>query len=75
MLNTLANHAYLPHSGRNITREDVVYALGTALNINQNVSHLLFCKAITTNPEPNATMFSLQDLRRHNILEHDASIR
>jgi len=75
MLNTLANHGFLPHSGENITKEDTVYALHTALNINQSAAAFLFNKAITTNPlYPNASNFSLIDLRRHNILEHDASL-
>jgi hypothetical protein len=75
MLNTLANHGFLPRSGENITKEDTVSALHTALNINQSVAALLFNKAITTNPlYPNASNFSLVDLRRHYILEHDASL-
>jgi hypothetical protein len=75
MLNTLANHGFLPHSGQNITEEDTVSALYTALNVNQSLGVFLFHHAITTNPAPNATNFSLYDLRRHNILEHDASLR
>lgn len=75
MLNTLANHGFLPHSGQNITREETVNALYTALNVNQTLGVFLFKHAITTNPTPNATNFSLYDLRRHNILEHDASLR
>lgn len=75
MLNTLANHGFLPHSGYNISQADTVHALYTALNINQSAGELLFGKALTTNPDyPNATEFSLVDLRRHNILEHDASL-
>jgi Peroxidase, family 2 len=75
MLNTLANHGFLPHSGKNISDDDTVNALYTALNINQTLGLLLFQAAITTNPTPNATTFSLDDLSRHNILEHDASLR
>lgn len=75
MLNSLANHGFLPHSGKNITEEDTVNALYTALNVNQSLGEFLFRHAITTNPTPNATNFSLDDLSRHNILEHDASLR
>ncbi|KAI9685685.1 MAG: hypothetical protein M1822_004245 [Bathelium mastoideum] len=74
MLNTLANHGFLPHSGKDITEKDTVHALYTALNINQSLSELLFNFAITTNPAPNATTFSLDNLDRHDILEHDASL-
>jgi hypothetical protein len=75
MLNTLANHGFLPHSGKNITKEDTVNALNTALNVDRSLGVFLFQHAITTNPAPNATNFSLDDLDRHNILEHDASLR
>ena len=75
MLNTLANHGFLPHSGKNISKEDALYALDAALNINSTLGTFLFQHATTTNPIPNATEFSLDDLSRHNVLEHDASLR
>ncbi|EOD52257.1 Chloroperoxidase [Neofusicoccum parvum] len=31
-------------------------------------------QAIIANPEPNATFFTLDNLNRHNVLEHDASM-
>ncbi|KAF2690653.1 Cloroperoxidase [Lentithecium fluviatile CBS 122367] len=74
MLNTLANHKFLPHDGKSISQEIVTHALGSALNISAELSEFLFSQAITTSPEPNATTFSLHDLGRHNILEHDASL-
>ena len=75
MLNTLANHGFLPHSGKNISEVDTINALSRALNINQTLGEFLFRAAITTNPMPNATTFSLDNLDRHDILEHDASLR
>jgi len=74
MLNTLANHGFLPHNGQNITEFDTINALYTALNVNQTLGEFLFKAALTTNPTPNATTFSLDNLSRHNILEHDASL-
>ncbi|KAF1973328.1 Cloroperoxidase [Bimuria novae-zelandiae CBS 107.79] len=75
MLNTLANHGYLPHSGRGITLERTIHALDTALNINQDIARNLFGFALTTNPEGNTTgVFSLENLGTHNVLEHDASL-
>ncbi|SPQ24500.1 692923f1-c2ab-4731-831b-ffa9d9263d66 [Thermothielavioides terrestris] len=74
MLNTLANHGFLPHNGRNITKEITVNALNSALNVNKMLGELLFNFAVTTNPQPNATFFDLDHLSRHNILEHDASL-
>lgn len=75
MLNTLANHGFLPHDGKAITQERTAYALKTALNITEDLSAFLFKFALTTSPTPNATTFTLEDLGRHNILEHDASLR
>ncbi|KAH6647354.1 Chloroperoxidase [Truncatella angustata] len=74
MLNSLANHGYLPHSGKGITLNITIDALGEALNINAELANFLHSEAVTTNPTPNATTFDLDHLSRHNILEHDASL-
>lgn len=74
MLNTLANHGFLPHDGKHITREQTENALFEALNINKTLASFLFDFALTTNPK-NESTFSLNDLGNHNILEHDASLR
>lgn len=75
MLNTLANHGFLPHDGKDISANKTIDALKTALNIDETLGKFLFDFAVTTNPDPNATVFSLNHLSRHNILEHDASLR
>ena len=75
MLNTLANHGFLPHNGKNITEEITVNALHDALNINKTLGKFLFDFAAGTNPVKNATFYDLDHLSRHNILEHDASLR
>jgi hypothetical protein len=59
MMNTLANHGFLPHDGKNLTRENVVGALSTALNFNTSLANLMFDMAIIANPEPNASFFTL----------------
>ena len=73
-LNTFANHGFLPRSGKYITQEDLSKALLDAVHIEEGLSNMLFDFAITTNPEPNSTWFSLDHLARHNVLEHDASL-
>jgi hypothetical protein len=76
MLNSLANHGYLPRDGKNITLNITIDALGTAFNIDEELAEFLYDEAIATNPSyPNATEFSLANLVRHNILEHDSSLR
>ncbi|KAL3482132.1 Chloroperoxidase [Aspergillus californicus] len=74
MLNTLANHNYLPHDGRALTRSVVVGALTSALNFNESLANTMFDNALVANPEVNATFFTLDHLNRHNVLEHDASL-
>lgn len=73
-MNTLANHDFFPHDGRNITRKAAVAGLNAALNTDPSLASLMWDQAIIANPEPNATSFSLEHLNRHNILEHDASL-
>lgn len=75
MLNSLANHGFLPHDGKDITQDDTISALSSALNVDSSLSIFLHSKAVTTNPTSGATTFSLDDLSNHNILEHDASLR
>ncbi|KAI0005272.1 Chloroperoxidase [Xylariaceae sp. FL0662B] len=75
MLNTLANHGFLPRDGKDITENQTVAALGSALNIEEPLSRTLHQLACMTNlRHPNSTTFSLSDLNNHNILEHDASL-
>lgn len=74
MMNTLANHKFLPHDGRNITKANAVAALKGGLNFNESLAELMWEQAIIANPEPNATFFTLDHLNRHNVLEHDASL-
>ncbi|KAK3342209.1 Chloroperoxidase [Lasiosphaeria hispida] len=73
-LNTFANHGFLPRSGKYITQKDLANGLFNAVHFDANISHFLFDFAVTTNPQPNSTWFSLDHLSRHNVLEHDASL-
>ncbi|KAI8961485.1 Cloroperoxidase [Daldinia sp. FL1419] len=74
MLNTLSNHNFLPHDGRNITKDKVINAMASALNFNESLGALMFQMAIVANPDPNATFFTLEQLNVHGVLEHDGSL-
>ncbi|KAM0270889.1 hypothetical protein ACHAQH_009274 [Verticillium albo-atrum] len=74
MMNTLANHNFLPHDGRNITKENAVFALGEGIGFGAELATLMWEQAIHINPTANATFFTLDQLNVHNILEHDASL-
>ncbi|KAG9959310.1 Cloroperoxidase, partial [Aureobasidium melanogenum] len=74
MMNTLANHGFIPRNGNNITKDTTIRGLREALNFDAALASLMWEQAIIANPEPNATYFTLQQLNRHNVLEHDASL-
>ncbi|KAH7377883.1 Chloroperoxidase [Pyrenochaeta sp. MPI-SDFR-AT-0127] len=74
MMNTLANHGFLPRDGRNITRANAIAALGNGISFDENLAGIMWDQAIIANPEPNATLFTLDHLNVHNLLEHDASL-
>ncbi|KAI1332916.1 Cloroperoxidase [Xylariaceae sp. FL0255] len=74
MLNTLANHGYLPRNGRNISKNQTVDALHSALNLAPSFGEFLWTAAVYSNPAPNATTFSLDNLNRHDLFEHDGSL-
>jgi Peroxidase, family 2 len=61
-MNTLANHGFLPHDGGNITKENAIHALSTAINFNTSLASLMWDQAIIANPEPNATFFTPYEL-------------
>ncbi|KAM3456881.1 hypothetical protein MY3296_001539 [Beauveria thailandica] len=60
MMNTLANHGYIPRDGRNITKHNAIIGLGTGLNFDADLASLMWDQAIVANPEPNATFFTLR---------------
>ncbi|EHL03756.1 putative sterigmatocystin biosynthesis peroxidase stcC [Glarea lozoyensis 74030] len=72
-MNTLANHGYLPHDGKNLTKETVVAGLGNGLNFDPVLAGIMWEQAIFV-AGPNATAFTLNDLNPHGVLEHDASL-
>jgi hypothetical protein len=75
-LNTLANHGYLPRNGRGITLQILKDAMLDGFNIANSDAEGLFPLALETAPDyPNTDNFDLENLGRHDILEHDISLR
>ncbi|OJZ79921.1 hypothetical protein ASPFODRAFT_98590, partial [Aspergillus luchuensis CBS 106.47] len=70
-LNALANHGYLPRDGKNISLPRVEAALMTALHMDKALASAL-TRSLRPLGREDGT-FDLQDMRRHNVLEHDAS--
>ncbi|RYP78085.1 hypothetical protein DL771_000778 [Monosporascus sp. 5C6A] len=63
-----------PGKDDDITEEDTVRAFGEGLNFDEELSRFMHQFALTTDPTPNASTYSLDHLGRHDILEHDASL-
>ncbi|KAL7787057.1 Chloroperoxidase [Trichoderma ceciliae] len=71
MLNTLANHGYLPHDGRHITAQQFGDAITEALNVNSMFgvqTAKYFMRAA------NKSSIDLVELNRPGILQHIASL-
>lgn len=73
-LNSLANHGYIPRDGKKLGVSMVVKALGKALNVSEETATTLAKGGLRTSSDPASGTFSLEDLRKHNMIEHDASL-
>lgn len=56
MLNSLANHGFLPHDGRHITSDVFVKAATEAFNMDERSAAGAFQDGVGANPVPNATV-------------------
>ncbi|KAK0707301.1 Chloroperoxidase [Lasiosphaeris hirsuta] len=74
LLNSLANHGFLPRSGRNITSEELIGALGASINLDPSVAEGPTALALTTSKTGNPDTFDLDNLNQHGVIEHDASL-
>ncbi|KAK3350256.1 Chloroperoxidase [Lasiosphaeria hispida] len=74
LLNSLANHGFLPRSGRNITSEELIGALSASINLDPSVAEGPTALALTTSKTGNPDTFDLDNLDQHGVIEHDASL-
>jgi hypothetical protein len=65
MLNSLANHAFLPRSGLNVSVDDLVNGLERAINLSPNSSRPVALLAATTSTTGNPNTINLDDLNKH----------
>lgn len=71
----LANHAFLPPSGRNLTLPQLLTGLAAGLNIAPDFTTVIGAAGLLSSPNPLRGSFDLNDLSQHNFpIEHDASI-
>ncbi|ORX93544.1 Cloroperoxidase, partial [Basidiobolus meristosporus CBS 931.73] len=77
VLNTLANHGYLPRSGANITFEVLQNGLVDSINLHPLIRNVLvgltFLKVGQDTPD-GFIVPSLRDLKLHDFIEHDFSL-
>ncbi|KAL0465968.1 Chloroperoxidase [Neurospora intermedia] len=74
MLNALANHGYLPHSGRDISLSQLMHGLQRGINLSPNATLIVGIKALQASTTGHWTTFHLSDLNQHGIIEHDGSL-
>jgi hypothetical protein len=72
--NALANHDILPRSGKNYTTELIVTQLHDALNLDTAMATALASAWLRISPNPASGTVTLEDLQRHNAIEHDGSM-
>ncbi|KAJ8081111.1 hypothetical protein PM082_017952 [Marasmius tenuissimus] len=71
-LNTLANHGFLPRNGLNISIPMILDAAEKAFNFERNI--LLTAGKLGLLTSPNEDTMSLEGLKLHGVIEHDASL-
>lgn len=74
MVNTLANHGYLPRDGLDITLPILLKGFTDAINLDTSATLLVGTKALQTSTTGDNSSFNLDDLSTHGIIEHDGSL-
>lgn len=65
MVNTLANHGYLPRDGLAITLQDLLTGFTNGVNLDPSATLLVGTKALETSTTGDNSSFNLDDLSRH----------
>ncbi|KAI9711967.1 MAG: hypothetical protein M1828_001766 [Chrysothrix sp. TS-e1954] len=74
-LNTLANHGFIPHNGKNNTLPVLIEGLKAGMNMGVDFSTAIGGGGILSSPNPLGGAFDLNDLDEHNFpIEHDGSL-
>jgi hypothetical protein len=75
-LNALANHGWLPRSGKNIDLAAIQYATVNAFNFGPHVFDTAFQQVqdFKLSTTKNSSTFNLVDLQKHDAIEFDGSL-
>jgi hypothetical protein len=74
MVNAIANHGFLPRNGLNVSMSDLITAFDASVHLASAATQLVGAKALTASSTSNNATFNLDDLNKHNIIEHDGSL-
>lgn len=74
VLNSLANHGFLPRDGRNISQDQLNFAFTMALNIDEGVTINLAKPTFNISTTGISGTVNLEDMKKHNVIEHDGSL-
>ncbi|QIW98292.1 hypothetical protein AMS68_003810 [Peltaster fructicola] len=74
-LNTLANHGFIHHDGRNMTIPHLLQGLAEGMNMGADFTILIGAAGLLSSPNVLGGAFDLDNLDQHNFpIEHDASL-
>ncbi|KAK9781100.1 putative peroxidase [Seiridium cardinale] len=73
-MNSLANHGFINHDGRNLTLQTVVPVLVDVFNLSEELATIVSGLGLATADDPSKGVFTLGDMNKHNNFEHDASL-
>lgn len=74
VLNSLANHGFLPRDGKNISQDQLNFAFTMALNIDNAVTINLAKPTFNISTTGVAGTVNLEDMKAHDVIEHDGSL-
>jgi hypothetical protein len=74
VLNSLANHGFLPRDGRDISQDQLNFAFTMALNIDEAVTINLAKPTFNISTTGDPCTVNLEDMKAHNVIEHDGSL-
>ncbi|KAI6361107.1 hypothetical protein MCOR25_006572 [Pyricularia grisea] len=72
MMNTLANHGFIPRT--NISMDQLVSALELSIGLEGAATRIVGGKALSTSTTGDPNTFNLEDITKHGMLEHDGSL-
>ncbi|KAK3369966.1 Chloroperoxidase [Podospora didyma] len=74
MLNSLANHGYLPRDGKDISLARFVTALKESINLAPGPTLFFASAGLPASTTGNFLTLHLDDLNKHGVIEHDGSL-